>query len=75
MRSPDAHGRSKGLGFDSIVIYPTKDMVEWLRDPTYALRSETRAKFYVALTRARHTVAVVFDLPGGDEIPGFNLFC
>jgi superfamily I DNA/RNA helicase len=76
--SPDlpvlTFGRSKGLGFDSIVIYPTKDMVEWLRDPTYALRSETRAKFYVALTRARHTVAVVFDLPGGDEIPGFNLF-
>ncbi|MBB4278457.1 hypothetical protein GGE12_006268 [Rhizobium mongolense] len=24
-------GRSKGLGFDRVVIYPTRDMVSWLK--------------------------------------------
>lgn len=67
-------GRAKGLGFDRVVIYPTQDMVEWLKDPDWALKSETRAKLYVALTRARHAVAVVHDLPEDEEIPGFTLY-
>ncbi|OCJ05384.1 ATP-dependent DNA helicase [Rhizobium sp. AC27/96] len=67
-------GRSKGLGFDRVIIYPTTEMVDWLKDPQSPLKSETRAKLYVALTRARHVVAVVFDLPDNEEIPGFRLY-
>lgn len=67
-------GRSKGLGFDRIVIYPTQEMVVWLKDPKSALKTETRAKMYVAITRARHVVAVVHDLPDGQEIPGFSVY-
>ncbi|OCP08406.1 MULTISPECIES: UvrD-helicase domain-containing protein [unclassified Ensifer] len=67
-------GRSKGLGFDRVVVYPTQDMMSWLRDPQFKLEAETRAKFYVALTRARHVIAVVADLPEGQEIPGFSTF-
>ncbi|QYA04519.1 3'-5' exonuclease [Rhizobium sp. B21/90] len=67
-------GRSKGLGFDRVVIYPTEKMMSWLEDPTDQLEGEARAKLYVALTRARHVVAVVHDLPEGKSVPGFSLF-
>ncbi|TBX78050.1 ATP-dependent DNA helicase [Rhizobium laguerreae] len=67
-------GRAKGLGFDRVVIYPTRDMVSWLKDTRFKLEAETRAKFYVALTRARHVVAIVADLPEDQELPGFTIF-
>ncbi|WP_105439460.1 UvrD-helicase domain-containing protein [Neorhizobium sp. T25_13] len=67
-------GRSKGLGFDRVIIYPTKEMMDWLKGAQSALKAETRAKLYVALTRARHTVAVVHDLADGEVVPGFTLF-
>jgi DNA helicase II / ATP-dependent DNA helicase PcrA len=67
-------GRSKGLGFDRVIVYPTKEMMDWLKSAQSALKAETRAKLYVALTRARHTVAVVHDLADGEVVPGFTLF-
>lgn len=67
-------GRSKGLGFDRVLIYPTRDMVAWLKNAQQKLEPQTRAKFYVALTRARHVVAVVHDLPEGEEVAGFTVF-
>ena len=66
--------RSKGLGFDRVIIYPTKEMMDWLKGAQSALKAETRAKLYVALTRVRHTVAVVHDLSDGEVVPGFTLF-
>lgn len=67
-------GRAKGLGFDRILIYPTARMVSWLMNPQIKLEGETRAKLYVALTRARHVVAVVHDIPHGQSIPGFSIY-
>jgi superfamily I DNA/RNA helicase len=52
-------GRSKGLGFDRVIIYPTKEMMDWLKSAQSQLKAETRAKLYVGLTRARYSVAVV----------------
>lgn len=67
-------GRSKGLGFDSVLIYPTKEMIEWLKNTHSPLKAETRAKLYVGLTRARHAVAVVYDAADGEIVPGFTVF-
>jgi ATP-dependent DNA helicase UvrD/PcrA len=67
-------GRSKGLGFDRVIIHPTREMMDWLKSAQSALKAETRAKLYVALTRARHAVAVVHDLADGEVVPGFTLF-
>ena len=61
-------GNSKGLGFDQILIYPTQDMHDWLLDNSIDLSSEARAKLYVAITRAKHSVAFVSDLSS----PGFQ---
>ncbi|PTW61696.1 UvrD-like helicase family protein [Breoghania corrubedonensis] len=67
-------GRSKGLGFDRVIIYPTKEMMAWLKNTQSALKAETRAKLYVGLTRARHEVAVVYDPADGEVVAGFTIF-
>lgn len=53
-------GDSKGQTFDSVLIYPTKDMVEWIENHKKQLKSETKNKFYVAVTRARYMVGIVW---------------
>ncbi|WP_081862972.1 UvrD-helicase domain-containing protein [Azospirillum argentinense] len=67
-------GESKGRGFDRVIILPTEDMLKWVRNPAQKLAPQTRAKFYVALTRARHSVALVADWNDGDIPAGFSLF-
>lgn len=67
-------GRSKGLGFDRVIIYPTEEMMNWLKNTQSQLKAGTRAKLYVGLTRARHTVAVVYDPADGEVVPGFTVF-
>lgn len=54
-------GESKGLSFDRVLIYPTKPILGWLQDNNKELPETSRSKFYVALTRARHSVAIVWD--------------
>lgn len=57
-------GNSKGRTFDRVLIYPTKPILEWLFDHNKGLVPQSQSKFYVAVTRAKHSVAIVVD----DEI-------
>ncbi|MCF7859096.1 MAG: UvrD-helicase domain-containing protein [Candidatus Cloacimonetes bacterium] len=59
-------GESKGHTFNRVLIYPTSKMIEWIENNSTSLKEETRAKFYVAITRARYSVAFV--LPDSKEI-------
>lgn len=52
-------GASKGLQFERVIIYPSEPMRRWLKDHNSPLTDKGRAKFYVALTRARQSVAIV----------------
>lgn len=54
-------GESKGLTFDSVLIYPTKEIEKWIEDHTIQLKSTTKNKFYVAVTRAKYRVGIVWD--------------
>ena len=54
-------GKSKGLSFENVLIYPTKKIVNYLIDGDVSKISTIREKFYVALTRAEHSVGIVFD--------------
>jgi len=67
-------GESKGLSFDHVVVLPTVPMRDWLADPASDLKPQSRAKFYVALTRARHSVAIVTDWKTEAPPPGFSLY-
>jgi DNA helicase II / ATP-dependent DNA helicase PcrA len=53
-------GASKGCSFDHVVIFPTRPIERYLetKDPS-VLADEARSKLYVAITRARHSVAFV----------------
>lgn len=67
-------GESKGRGFDHVVILPTEPMCRWLINPAEDLKPQSRAKFYVALTRGRHSVAIAMDW-GIEPLPaGFSLY-
>ncbi|WP_220271268.1 UvrD-helicase domain-containing protein [Sphingobacterium spiritivorum] len=52
-------GESKGLSFDRVLIYPTKPFLDWLKDNSTQLAETSRSKLYVAITRARYSVAIV----------------
>lgn len=57
-------GESKGLTFERVLIYPTKDFAEWLMNRATELTPDVRAKLYVAITRARFSAGIVI----GDKI-------
>lgn len=54
-------GESKGLTFDRVLIYPTDPMRKWILNHNAGLEKKTRSQFYVAITRARYSVGIVFD--------------
>lgn len=54
-------GESKGLSFQRVLIYPTKPIIEWLKDHQSDLKATSRSKLYVAITRARQSVAFACD--------------
>ena len=65
-------GDSKGLTFERVVIFATADMLSWLKSNSFPLKNETRAKFYVALTRAKYSVAIVSN--DGIQHPAISRF-
>lgn len=67
-------GESKGRGFDHVMIFPTDDMVSWMKNNAHELKDQTRAKLYVAFTRARHSVAVAYDFEDGEIMDGFSVY-
>jgi superfamily I DNA/RNA helicase len=54
-------GESKGLSFDRVLIYPTKPFLAWLEDNNNELAETSRAKLYVAITRARYSIGIVVE--------------
>ena len=62
-------GQSKGKTYDRVIIFPTEDMKKWLKDTRTSLADETRAKLYVAVTRARYSAAFVIP---NDECDGIE---
>lgn len=68
-------GESKGTEFDHIVIYPPKTFLEWLNNPSIELPAVTKAKLYVAITRAFFSVGIIIKQNNkhySSEIPIWN---
>lgn len=62
-------GASKGLEFDRVLIYTSGPIRDWLKELSVdKLKPSSLAKLYVAITRARHSVAFVCDSKVSDEI-------
>ena len=67
-------GQSKGKTYDRVIIYPTEDMKAWLKNKRSKLADETRAKLYVAVTRARYSAAFVIPDNEVDQIRDLELW-
>lgn len=58
---PMNFGEAKGLTFDRVLIYPHGKASTWLASGELAHVEKSAAKMYVAVTRARYSVAFVFN--------------
>ncbi len=52
-------GSSKGLTLDRVILYPTSQMIDWLKDEKITFAQQTQSKFYVGLTRARYSLGIL----------------
>ena len=68
-------GASKGRTYGRVLIYPTDSIRKWLLNRAEDLKPTTRARFYVALTRARYSVGFVGtkDLANKSGLPLFDI--
>ncbi len=65
-------GVSKGLTFDRVLIFPNSLIQKYLKTGETSHVLKSRAKFYVALTRAKYSVAFVYS--GICNKPGIALW-
>jgi DNA helicase-2/ATP-dependent DNA helicase PcrA len=65
-------GESKGLSFDRVIIFPHGLGESWLKTGDCRHIEGSRAKLYVGITRARHSVAFVLD--GSAAIPNVRYY-
>lgn len=59
---------AKGVTRERVLILPTDGIIKFLRAGTY-LAPVPAASFYVAVTRATQSVAIVIDNPGSSTLP------
>lgn len=67
-------GESKGKTFHRVIIYPTDKMEKWVYNNKTDLPFSTRAKLYVAITRAKYSVAIISNFADGIELDGVQLY-
>ncbi len=67
-------GESKGLTFKRVLIYPTKPILDWMKDHSKTLKDLSQSKFYVAVTRAKHSVAIVCDFTSKSIYPDIQKY-
>ncbi|WOF79266.1 hypothetical protein P5704_001810 [Pseudomonas sp. FeN3W] len=61
-------GVSKGQTFSRVLIYPTGPIGKFISKGEF-LKPLSAADFYVAVTRAEQSVAIILDKPGASTLP------
>ncbi len=64
------YGNSKGSTFERVLIYPTKPIMNWIKNNGSELAPTSRSKFYVAVTRAKYSVGIVYNYADDENIDG-----
>ena len=59
---------AKGMTYDRVLIVPTEPITKFIGSGT-SLVSGAASSFYVAVTRAKQSVAIVIDKPGSSSLP------
>ncbi len=68
------YGNSKGLSYDRVLIYPTNPIINWIKDNNFDLAPTSKSKFYVAVTRARFSVGIVYNYKDIEIIYGVDKY-
>lgn len=68
------YGNSKGSTFERVLIYPTVPIMNWIKDNKAELAPTSRSKFYVAVTRAKHSVGIVYNYAENENINGIEKY-
>ena len=63
-------GEAKGLEYDRVLIYPPGPAIKWLENNNSEFAPTSKSKFYVAITRARHSVGIVYDYKDSTKLGG-----
>lgn len=66
-------GKSKGLSFDRVLIYPTQPIIDWIVKGK-ELAQTSKAKLYVAITRARYSVGIIYNYTEQTQIDGIEKY-
>lgn len=61
-------GEVKGLEYDRVLLAPTGDFEKFIKGGV-EVTGTTASKFYVGVTRARQSVALIVDKPGSSTLP------
>lgn len=62
------YGNSKGATFDRVIIIPVSTVIPFIKNQSPIKSRQTKAKFYVACTRARHSVVFVMNNPSENDL-------
>ena len=62
------YGNSKGATFERVAIIPVGTVLPFVKNGTAIKAAQTRSKFYVACTRARHSVVFFVDSFSGSAL-------
>lgn len=62
------YGNSKGATYDRVVIIPVGTVVPFITSQTKIVKDQTRSKFYVACTRAKHSIVFVLKDPKSNTL-------
>lgn len=65
-------GESKGLTFKRVLIFPHGKAKQWLRTGALTHIAKSVSKMYVGVTRARHSLAFVYE--GPVALPGAQIY-
>lgn len=65
-------GETKGLTFKRVLVYPTQVFIEWISNNSIDIPPTSRAKYYVALTRAEYSVGILYDYEDGKSVEGIQ---
>jgi len=65
-------GETKGLNFQRVFIYPTDIFIKWIFNNNKDIPPTSRAKCYVALTRAQYSVAILYDYDDTISVDGIQ---
>lgn len=57
------YGSAKGATYERVVIVPVRTTLPFIEKQIKIASNQTRAKFYVACTRAKHSVVFATDKP------------